>query len=124
MDRRKFIYLAGSGAALMSSGGGWVACSKSLGNDFEKQLKDWSVLAFKRFKEVWDFNDFWKRGNTFDACLTFLLAVQERWPDDPEVAEIQSSVVNMLRENLVFFNRFDPGFPMGRRFWLVGAYGA
>lgn len=30
----------------------------------EDALKSKAVRAFKRFQEVWDFNDFWKRGNT------------------------------------------------------------
>lgn len=34
------------------------------------------INAFNRFEEVWDFNDFWKRRNTFDACLTFTDALQ------------------------------------------------
>ncbi|MCK5469318.1 MAG: hypothetical protein KAI99_12430, partial [Cyclobacteriaceae bacterium] len=59
--------------------------------------------------EIWNFNDFWKRGNTFDACLTFADAVQQRWPDDQEVKAMQVTVRNMLEENLTFFSSFDPG---------------
>ena len=109
MDRRKFIQVTGSGAALLSSTGIFVACKNEPRNDYEQQIKSWSVAAFKRFEEVWNFNDFWKRGNTFDACLVFMAAALEQWPDDPEILAMQQSVKKMLEENLVFFNRFDPG---------------
>ncbi len=68
-----------------------------------------ALAAFKRFAEVWEFDDFWKRGNTFDACLVFAAAVQTRWPDDPEVRRMQGAVTGMLEKNLAFFARFDPG---------------
>lgn len=79
------------------------------GNEIEDRLKEWSFAAFRRYEEVWNFNDFWKRGNTFDACLTFVDAVQQRWPHDPVVKEMQLKVKEMLKENLAFFNGFDPG---------------
>ena len=78
-------------------------------SDIEDKLKTWAIAAFKRFEEIWNFNDFWKRGNTFDACLTFVDVVQQRWPNDPAVKEMQLKVNEMLEENLVFFNGFDPG---------------
>src|SRR6056297_125592 len=71
MKRRHFITLAGSSAA-------WISAAPSVGRDLfttrelpEQELKNRSFAAFDRFREVWNFNDFWKRGNTFDACLTF-----------------------------------------------------
>jgi hypothetical protein len=109
MDRRKFIKVSGSGAALLSCVGLSVACNKGFDTDPEQQLKQWSIVAFKRFEEVWNFNDFWKRGNTFDACLVFVAAALDQWPDDPEILAMQQSVKKMLEENLVFFNSFDPG---------------
>ena len=109
MKRRKFIQLAGSSATLMTGTSMLFSCRDSANNNLEEKLKLWSIAAFKRFEEIWNFNDFWKRGNTFDACLTFVDAVQTRWPNDPEVKEIQLKVKDMLVENLVFFNRFDPG---------------
>lgn len=36
-------------------------------------------------------------------------AVQQRWPNDPAVKEMQLKVKEMLQENLVFFNKFNPG---------------
>lgn len=68
-----------------------------------------SLAAFRRFKQIWEFDDFWKRGNTFDACLTFVAAALNRWPNDPEIQSMQLSVKNMLEKNLDYFNSFDPG---------------
>jgi hypothetical protein len=73
------------------------------------QFKSHCLAAFHRFEDVWEFNDFWKRGNTFDACLVFTAAVQSRWPDDPDVQRMQHTVTGMLEKNLAFFGRFDPG---------------
>lgn len=72
-------------------------------------LKSTCLSAFHRFEEVWEFNDFWKRGNTFDACLVFAAAAHEQWPDDPAIIRMQFVVTEMLEKNLAFFARFDPG---------------
>jgi Glycosyl hydrolase family 76 len=109
MDRRKFVQVTGSFAALLTSAGILVACKDSSDNDYEDNLKLWSIAAFKRFEEVWNFKDFWKRGNTFDACLVFVDALQQQWPDDPAVKDIQLTVRDMLEENLTFFDSYDPG---------------
>lgn len=85
------------------------SCSKAPATDYEDRLKDRSIAAFKRFEEVWNFNDFWKRGNTFDACLTFVAAAHGQWPNDPEIIAMQGKVNDMLKENLEFFNQYDPG---------------
>ena len=109
MERRKFIQLTGSSAALISGTGFLYACNNSTERTYEETLKEYSIAAFKRFEEVWNFNDFWKRGNTFDACLTFVDAAHQQWPDDPKVKAMQIKVGEMLEENLTFFNSFDPG---------------
>ncbi len=109
MDRRKFIQVAGSSAAIITSAGTLLACNKLIKGDHENQLKTRAIAAFKRFEDIWNFNDFWKRGNTFDACLTFVDAMEQRWPQDSDVQKIQVTVRNMLVENLAFFNGFDPG---------------
>lgn len=75
----------------------------------ETELKMNALLAFERFAEVWDFNDFWKRGNTFDACLVFAWELDERWPDEPSVNRVQERISGMLAENMAYFKRFDPG---------------
>lgn len=109
MERRTFLRLTGSGVALMTSAGLWTSCENPDVEEYEMMLKQRSLAAFKRFKEVWNFNDFWKRGNTFDACLVFVDAALDQWPNDPEILAMQQDVKVMLEENLVFFNRFDPG---------------
>jgi len=109
MERRRFIRLLGSCASIMTSTGLLFSCKNSMDSDIEDKLLTWAIAAFKRFEEIWNFNDFWKRGNTFDACLNFVDAVQQRWPNDPAVKEMQLKVNEMLEENLVFFNGFDPG---------------
>ena len=108
MERRKFIKLTGS-FSLLTATGAIFSCKSSSEIEFEKKLKTYSIAAFKRFEEIWNFNDFWKRGNTFDACLVFVDAALSRWPNDREVIGIQSKVKEMLEENLTFFNKFDPG---------------
>ncbi len=109
MERRKFITSLGKGTVFLSGGGLYLSCKNSNENDYKVQLKQMSILAFKRYEEVWDFYDFWKRGNTFDACLNFVLALQEKWPNDNEVVHIQHSVKKMLEKNLEFFHSYDPG---------------
>ena len=108
MERRKFIELAG-GFSLLTATGGIFSCNSSSENKLEEELKTYSIAAFKRFEEIWDFNDFWKRGNTFDACLVFADAAIERWPNEPDIMVMQLTIKKMLEQNLEFFNRFDPG---------------
>ncbi|MBD0779874.1 hypothetical protein HPE56_18915 [Maribacter sp. ANRC-HE7] len=109
MKRRKFITVTGASAIAVSGVSPLLtwACSES--NPTNEVLKQQAILAFQRFEEVWDFQDFWKRGNTFDACLVFAEALHQRWPDDTEVVAIQDKVGKMLEENLSFFNSYDPG---------------
>jgi hypothetical protein len=108
MKRRKFIKVTGISGVVCTGLFPLLSCTNNK-PDIEEELKQQSLLAFNRFEDVWNFNDFWKRGNTFDACLVFVDALQLRWPDDPEVMAIQEKVGKMLEENLVFFNSFDPG---------------
>ena len=108
MQRRKFIEFTGASCIAVTGISPlllWSCDTSKSSNELKKQ----ALQAFERFEQVWNFNDFWKRGNTFDACLTFVDAFQMRWPNDPEVAAIQKRVGKMLEENLVFFNSFDPG---------------
>ncbi len=102
MDRRKFIRVTGISGVTLSGFMPFLSCT---GNEpkLEEELKEQALLAFKRFEEVWDFFDFWKRGNTFDACLVFANAMQQRWPNDPRVKEMNEKIVKMLEQNLAFF---------------------
>ena len=109
MIRRKLIQVIGICAVSIISTMIFHSCNNVPRNDYEDKLKTQSIAAFNRFKEVWDFNDFWKRGNSFDACLTFVDAAHQQWPNDPEIIAMQVTVNDMLEENLAFFNQFDPG---------------
>ncbi|MCK3685587.1 hypothetical protein [Maribellus sp. YY47] len=109
MKRRKFIKTVGTSTLLLSGGSLFLSCDGQVYEISEDELKTWANSAFKRFTEVWDFNDFWKRGNTCDACLVFMDALHQRWPDEPFVKEMQVSVTGILKDNLAFFKRFDPG---------------
>lgn len=92
---------------------GWVAGDTPFrgldGAGERRRLKMRALAAFSRFEEVWDFNDFWKRGNTFDACLNLADAMRRQWPGDPEVRNMQKQVGKMSEKNLAFFGQFDPG---------------
>lgn len=109
MNGQKFIKVIGVATEIIITNLIFLSCNNAPRSDYEDQLKQQSIAAFNRFEEVWDFNDFWKRGNTFDACLTFVDAAQEQWPNEPEIMAMQTRVKNMLVENLAFFNRFDTG---------------
>ena len=108
MKRRKFIKLTG-GYSLLLSAAGPISCVNWSQNETEEAIKKRAIAAFRRFEEVWDFNDFWKRGNTFDACLVFADAFLHQWPDEPEAKEMQLAVKKMLEGNLAYFKGFDPG---------------
>ncbi|WP_027066800.1 glycoside hydrolase family 76 protein [Maribacter sp. Hel_I_7] len=109
MKRRKFISLTSKSAVVVTGVSPLLSWACNENNLSDSLLKEQALLAFKRFEEVWDFQDFWKRGNTFDACLVFVDALQQRWPNDEKVIEIQEKVGVMLEANLDFFNSYDPG---------------
>ncbi len=109
MNRRKFVRLtslAGLSLPYYKMFGGIVGVGNFQNND---RLKKQSIAAFKRFESVWNFNDFWKRGNTFDACLTFADAMHHQWPGDTEVIAMQKRIGEMLEENYKYFTSIDPG---------------
>ncbi|WP_316801843.1 hypothetical protein [Pedobacter nototheniae] len=105
LSRGRFIKQSGV-ALLLIPFGNVFANFTGLEND--KDLKAKCILAFNRFSEIWNFNDFWKRGNTFDACLNFVDALMVRFPNDPEVKAIAQKVNVMLKENLAYFKGFNP----------------
>ncbi len=108
MQRRNFIKTTGTYTLLfpyMKNFGGAVLRKDQ---HFDTDLKSMCVAAFHRFEEVWEFNDFWKRGNTFDACLNFADALHQQWPGDDDVKMMQQKVSAMLQKNLDFFKSIDP----------------
>ena len=108
MERRIFILITGISELTFSGLMPLLSCAKNDSN-FEEELKQQALLAFKRFEEVWDFSGFWKRGNTFDACLVFADAVQQRWPNDPKVKKMNATIVKILEQNLEFFSSVNFG---------------
>ncbi|MGH2644618.1 MAG: glycoside hydrolase family 76 protein [Chitinophagaceae bacterium] len=108
MDRRKFVKNSGGYIMLLP-------LVKTLGNrDFNEWLQDNESLkmmclsAFNRFSAIWDFNDFWKRGNTMDACLNFTDAVRNKWAHDPQIKSIGQRVDAMLEKDYTYFKSIDP----------------
>jgi hypothetical protein len=73
----------------------------------EALLREYASEAFKRFADVWNIDDFWKRANTCDAALDFAAALHDHWPDDGEVKLIQAQVSTMLETNLAYFKSVD-----------------
>lgn len=109
MNRKKFIKLTGSYSILFPGLKMIGSISQNKTQQYDHDLKMRCIDAFSRFEEVWNFNDFWKRGNTFDACLTFADALVHKWRDAPEIGSIQQKVSRMLEENYAYFKSFDPG---------------
>lgn len=109
MERRKFMRLAGSLGIIIPWAGTLMSFEKLVGNGVKQNLKSRALSAFRRYEAVWDSGDFWKRGNTFDACLVFADAAHEKWPNDPEIKNMQKKVAEMSEKNLSFFNTYDPG---------------
>jgi len=106
MERRKFIKITGCSTLFVAGTGALAGCSSPENKETDK-LKTQALAAFNRYKEVWDFDNFWRRGNTFDACLVFADAARNRWPDDKEVVKMQHDIIEMLRKNLAYFNSLD-----------------
>jgi hypothetical protein len=68
-------------------------------------LKAWAAAGFERFQQVWKFDDFWKRSNTFHAFLRFVDAAERKWgPNDPEVKKMSSLRDTMITTNSGFFD--------------------
>ena len=73
-----------------------------------EQLRLISFNTFDRFKDVWDFDNFWKRANTCDAFLCFAEALIARWPDDKKMGDIRQKLVDeILQKNLSYFPSVD-----------------
>jgi len=102
MEKRKQFVVAFFICALFC----FTTVSSSCANSKKIEKEDYkqmALLAFERYEKVWDFSDFWKRGNTFDACLVFAKAVNEQWPDDPQVKKMNRKIVEMAAKNLDFY---------------------
>jgi Glycosyl hydrolase family 76 len=80
----------------------------------------YSFKAFKCFKNVWDFDGFWKRANTCDACISLAAALIAQKPNDPEVNEVLQTLQEMLEQNLAYYNTVDRGDMWGDDFGWCG----
>jgi len=67
----------------------------------DDDLRSRATAAFKQYMNVWEFVDFWKRANTFDAALHFVTAVRARWPD-----ETMSGINDVITANKPFFQGY------------------
>ena len=108
MKRRNFVKTAGGYALLFPLIKPFSNIDFAKERQYGAELKAKCITAFNRFEEVWNFNDFWRRGNTFDACLNFADALHQRWADDDEVKSIQQKVNVMLEKDFAYFKSIDP----------------
>ena len=109
MKRRDFARLTSLAALLLPSQKMFSRIAHFEELHDKEDIKKQSLAAFKRFESVWNFNDFWKRGNTFDACLTFAEAMHRKWPADAEVIAMQKRIGEMLEENYKYFTSKEVG---------------
>jgi hypothetical protein len=59
-----------------------------------------AVDGFKRYDQVWEVNNFWKRANTFDAFLNFASLVLTKWPPSSYPNDHDLSQINKERNNI------------------------
>ncbi|HEK20776.1 MAG TPA: hypothetical protein ENO28_10030 [Bacteroidetes bacterium] len=108
MNRREFTRLTSLAALILPRQKDWGLIT-DVNQLHPNAVKKQCIAAFKRFEQVWNFNDFWKRGNTFDACLVFADALHKKWPADKDVIAVLKSIDSMLEENYRYFKSFDAG---------------
>jgi hypothetical protein len=58
------------------------------------------LSAFSRYCDVYKFDDFWTRGNTFDALLHVYKSAKERWRGDPRVSKMDTLLRAVAIENI------------------------
>jgi len=80
-----------------------IESNENLGLPSKEDVKLYGTKAFDCFKEVWDFEDFWKRANTCDACLSLVDELLIKNPDDIEVKEICKTFQGILEKNLNYY---------------------
>lgn len=69
-------------------------------------IKHWAIEGSNRFCAVWEFNDFWKRSNTFHAFLRFVDAAEQRWGNDPSLQPMKDLRTEMVEGNGRYFKQF------------------
>jgi len=69
----------------------------------QSDIYTWATEGFGHFTDVWDFDDFWTRANTFEACVRFVEAARAKWPTDPNVAAMETFLQQMAQTNETYF---------------------
>jgi hypothetical protein len=59
--------------------------------------------GFDAYAKIWQFDDFWTRANTFEACLRFVTAAQAKWPNDPKILAMKTVAKQISEGNLKNF---------------------
>src|SRR2546421_11556914 len=73
----------------------------------DSDIHTWTTDGFGRFTSVWQFDDFWTRANTFEACLRLVMAARTKWPGDPEVAAMETFLrQTMIPANQAYFDSY------------------
>jgi hypothetical protein len=73
----------------------------------DSDIHTWATDGFGRFTSVWQFDDFWTRANTFEACLRFVIAARAKWPSDPEVEAMETFLrQTMIPANQTYFTTY------------------
>jgi hypothetical protein len=79
-------------------------------NRAETDIKTWAVKGAERFQQVWEFQDYWKRSNTFHSFLRFVDAAEQRWgKSDPALKPLQSLRTEMVGQNALYFRKYIGG---------------
>lgn len=69
-----------------------------------EEIELYSFQAFGCFCKVWDFDDFWKRANTCDACISLVDALMSRqYNNDVLLAEMSGTIQEMLEKNITYY---------------------
>jgi len=79
----------------------------------DSEIYVWATDGFDRFTTIWQFEDFWTRANTFEACLRFVKAAQAKWPADPEVEAMET----FLRQEMIPANQTYFTFYLSQAMW-------
>jgi hypothetical protein len=75
----------------------------------DMDIKTWAIEGSVRFGavvggvRVWEFDDFWKRSNTFHAFLRFVDAAEQRWGNDPALQQMKELRTTIVKENESYF---------------------
>lgn len=69
----------------------------------QSDLHSQAIAAFHRYMEVWDFDNYWTRSNTFEAAIEFATAARMRWPHDPEIEQSLQNIDKVILGNLTYF---------------------